>query len=77
MDTTIRISIITDKKELNRKGHDKPVIELYNDISCTWISSKNITFEEIEKEIKRIKKTTTNYIKNNYIKKLIELRGRA
>jgi hypothetical protein len=34
VDTTIRIFIITDKKELNRKGHDKPVVELYNDISC-------------------------------------------
>lgn len=67
MNTTIRISIITDEKELNSKGHNKPVIKLYNDIFCVWISSKNITFKEIEKEIKHIKKITTKYIKNTYI----------
>lgn len=62
MDTDIKIRVVTDKKTLSDKGHDAPVIELYNDVIDTWISCKDLSFETIKREILHIQRETDTYI---------------
>lgn len=61
LNTEIRIRLITDKKELKNKGHDLPVIELYNDIVDVWLSCRNLSFDKLEQSIGYIKKATDTY----------------
>lgn len=58
----IKINIITDKKELNDKGHDYPVLELYNDIIDVWIPIEDLSFKKLQHEIIHIKKVSNDYL---------------
>lgn len=51
---TIRIELVTDDRELRRKGHAHPVIELSNDYHCVWIPAGDVSYPTLEREIKRI-----------------------
>lgn len=58
MDKSIKIRLVTDKERLNEKGHDVPVVELYNEIIDTWISIKELSFYTLEREINHMQKVT-------------------
>ena len=67
LDINVKVKIVTDKEELNRKGHDNPVLVLYNDIISVWIPIKDMSFSRIEYELERIERVTKMYMKENYI----------
>jgi hypothetical protein len=62
LQTDIQIRLVTDKQQLKSKGHDMPVIELYNDIIDTWVSAKDLSFSTLEYEIDHINKVTEQHL---------------
>lgn len=68
LNTNIRIRVVTDERTLKSKGHDLPVIELFNDVIDTWVSIGDLSFDTIKRELAHIDHVTEVYMSKNFPK---------